>query len=118
MDAVTRTIQGRKRGSMSKRELIRFLKEEIPKLPTNYDRVYDAVTLDEGISDCIDVGRRQAYELILNKLEGMTYGFCVYHGIECDYEGDCIDCPHNTEEDIEWFKQDEERAESEDNDKK
>lgn len=37
----------------------------------------------------------------------MTYGFCVYHGIECDYKGTCIDCPHNTEEDVEWFKQDE-----------
>lgn len=45
----------------------------------------------------------------------MTYGFCVYHGIECDYKGYCIDCPHNTEEDVEWFRQDEERAESEDN---
>ncbi len=50
-------------------ELIRFLKEEISKLPTNYDKVYDAATIDEGISDCIDVGRRQAYELILNMLE-------------------------------------------------
>jgi len=54
---------------MNKRELIIFLKKEIPKLPTSYDKVYDAVTLDEGISDCIDVGRRKAYELILNKLE-------------------------------------------------
>lgn len=42
----------------------------------------------------------------------MTYGFCVYHGIECDYNR-CIDCPHNTEEDAEWFKQDEERSETE-----
>lgn len=24
----------------------------------------------------------------------MTYGFCVYHEIKCDYKGDCIDCPH------------------------
>lgn len=52
-----------------KAELIRFLKEEISKLPTNYDRVYDAVTIDEGISDCIGVGRRQAYEVILKMLE-------------------------------------------------
>ena len=51
----------------------------------------------------------------------MTYGFCVYHEIECDYKGSCIDCPHNTAEDTEWFRQDEERfgqdeerAESED----
>ena len=43
----------------------------------------------------------------------MTYGYCVYHEIECDYKGSCIDCPRNTEEDAEWFKQDEERAESE-----
>ena len=42
-----------------------------------------------------------------------TYGYCVYHEIECDYKGSCIDCPHNTEEDTEWFKQDEERTESE-----
>lgn len=49
----------------NKSKLIRFLKEEISKLPTNYD----AVTLDEGISNCIDVGRRRAYELILNMLE-------------------------------------------------
>ena len=48
----------------------------------------------------------------------MTYGYCVYHEIECDYSGPCRDCPHNTGEDTEWFKQDEERAESEDNDKK
>lgn len=41
----------------------------------------------------------------------MTYGYCVYHEIECDYSGTCRDCPHNTEEDTEWFKQDEERAE-------
>ena len=53
----------------NREELIRFLKEEISKLPTNYDKVYDAVTLDEGISDCIDYGRKQAYKLILNKLE-------------------------------------------------
>ena len=83
MDAVTRTIQGRKRGSMSKRELIRFLKEEIPKLPTNYDRVYDAVTLDEGISDCIDFGRRQAYELILNKLESKDREIVISRNL-CD----------------------------------
>ena len=44
----------------------------------------------------------------------MTYGYCVYHEIECDYKGDCIDCPHNTEEDTEWFKQDEEQTENED----
>lgn len=43
----------------------------------------------------------------------MTYGYCVYHEIECDYKGDCIDCSHNTIEDIEWFKQDEKREESE-----
>ena len=24
----------------------------------------------------------------------MTYGFCGYHGIECDYKGNCIKCPH------------------------
>lgn len=42
----------------------------------------------------------------------MTSGFCVYHGIECDYQR-CIDCPHNTEEDAEWFKQDEELSETE-----
>lgn len=43
----------------------------------------------------------------------MTYGYCVYHEIECDYSGPCRDCPHNTEEDTEWFKQDEAQAESE-----
>ena len=43
----------------------------------------------------------------------MTYGYCVYHEIECDYKGSCINCPHNTEEDTEWFKQDEVQAESE-----
>lgn len=43
----------------------------------------------------------------------MTYGYCVYHERECDYDGKCIDCPHNTKEDIEWFKQDEEQAKSE-----
>ena len=36
----------------------------------------------------------------------MTYGFfCVYHVLDCDYDGQCLDCPHNTEEDIEWFRQ-------------
>lgn len=54
---------------MNKRELIRFLKKEIRKLPTNYDKVYNAVTLDEGISDCIDFGRRRAYKFILELLE-------------------------------------------------
>lgn len=42
-----------------------------------------------------------------------TYGYCVYHEIECDYSGSCRDCSHNTEEDTEWFEQDEERAETE-----
>ena len=42
----------------------------------------------------------------------MTYGYCVYHEIDCDYAGQCVECIHNTEEDIEWFKQDEKRAES------
>lgn len=37
----------------------------------------------------------------------MIYGFCVYHEIDCDYSGACRDCPHNTEEDAEWFEQDE-----------
>ena len=54
---------------MNKRKLIKFLKEEISKLPTNYNKVYDIATLDEGISECIDVGRRQAYKLILSILE-------------------------------------------------
>lgn len=45
----------------------------------------------------------------------MTYGFCAYHEIECDYDGQCTECPHNSEEDTEWFKQDEARAESEEN---
>lgn len=44
----------------------------------------------------------------------MTYGYCVYHEIECDYFGFCTDCPHNTKEDTEWFKQDEVQTESED----
>lgn len=43
----------------------------------------------------------------------MTYGYCVYHETECDYKGGCIDCPHNTKEDVEWFKQDDARAETE-----
>ena len=43
----------------------------------------------------------------------MTYGYCVYHEIECDYKGSCVDCPHNIEEDIQWFKQDEALVESE-----
>ena len=43
----------------------------------------------------------------------MTHGYCAYHEIECDYKGSCIDCPHNTDEDVEWFRQDEELAESE-----
>lgn len=35
----------------------------------------------------------------------MTYGYCVYHEIECNYSGPCRDCPHNTGEDTEWFIQ-------------
>ena len=38
----------------------------------------------------------------------MTYGYCVYHEIECDFKGNCIECPHNTVEDTEWFREDEE----------
>ena len=38
----------------------------------------------------------------------MTYGYCVYHEIECDLKGNCIECPHNTVEDTEWFREDEE----------
>lgn len=53
---------------MTKRELIRYLKEEIPKLPTNYDKVHDAVTLDDGIWDCTQVGKRWGYEHILRLL--------------------------------------------------
>lgn len=44
----------------------------------------------------------------------MTYGYCVVHEIECDYKGSCIDCPHNTLEDTEWFRRDEEQAERSD----
>lgn len=47
----------------------------------------------------------------------MTYGYCTYHEIECDCKDDCISCvtcTHNTVEDIEWFRQDEEQSESED----
>ncbi len=43
----------------------------------------------------------------------MTYGYCVYHEIECDYKGGCASCPHNSKEDTEWFMQDEQIAESE-----
>ena len=43
-------------------------------------------------------------------VDSKTYGYCCYHEIECDYSGLCRDCPHNTEEDTEWFIQDEERA--------
>lgn len=42
----------------------------------------------------------------------MTYGYCVYHEIECDYKGSCIDCPHNTKEDTEWFIRQDELQES------
>ena len=41
----------------------------------------------------------------------MTYGYCVYHERECDYKGNCAECPYNTVEDTEWFRQDEEKAE-------
>ena len=44
----------------------------------------------------------------------MTYGYCVYHELECDYNGECINCPHNTAKDKAWFEQDEAQAESED----
>lgn len=43
----------------------------------------------------------------------MTYGYCAYHEIECDYDGQCKKCPHNTQKDIEWFEQDEAQAETE-----
>lgn len=35
-----------------------------------------------------------------------TYGYCMYHKIECDYKGGCTSCPHNSKEDTEWFMQD------------
>lgn len=37
----------------------------------------------------------------------MKYGYCDYHEIECDYKDGCdhcVTCPHNTKEDIKWFK--------------
>ena len=40
--------------------------------------------------------------------EIMTYGYCVYHELECDFIGQCRECPHNSAEDIKWFEQDEE----------
>ena len=45
----------------------------------------------------------------LQKGQGMTYGYCVYHKLECDYDEQCVNCPYNTKEDVEWFKQDEEK---------
>lgn len=48
-----------------------------------------------------------------SKRTSMTYGFCIYHEIECDYSGPCRTCPHNTPKDTEWFIQDEKQAESE-----
>ncbi len=42
----------------------------------------------------------------------MTYGYCVYHEIECNYDGDCIECPHNSPEDVKWFIEDEEAEEN------
>ena len=48
------------------------------------------------------------------KVSSMTYGYCVYHERECDYKGNCVECPHNTVEDAEWFRRDEEQAEKND----
>ena len=39
----------------------------------------------------------------------MTYGYCVYHELECDYSGRCQNCPHNTVADTKWFEQEEEK---------
>ena len=50
---------------MTKRELIKYLKEEIKKLPTDYYKLYDAETIEEGIDDCLGVGKRKGYEHIL-----------------------------------------------------
>lgn len=53
---------------MTKRELIKYLKEEIKNLPTNYDKLYDAVTIDDGVRDCLAVGKRWGYEHLLRLL--------------------------------------------------
>lgn len=36
----------------------------------------------------------------------MTYGYCEYHELECDYSGLCVNCPHNAEEDAERIEHD------------
>lgn len=62
------------------------------------------------LANYMDVLEKQ----IQKSTKRMKYGYCVYHKLECDYDGQCVNCPYNTNEDIEWFKQEEEKAERED----
>lgn len=78
------------------------IRQEIEKTQARNEKALDS----EAETTAEQIGREE-------RGAGMTYGFCVYHEIECDYKGNCIDCPHNTVEDTEWFRQDEERTESE-----
>ena len=71
------------------------------------DKIKDEIMLKDGLEEALEIIDKY-------KVESETYGYCAYHEIECDYSGSCIDCPHNTQEDAEWFRQDEESAESED----
>lgn len=58
---------------MTKNELEKWLFNKIINLPTDFSKVYDAVTLEEGIMDCFDAGRRKAYIDIYEKLTGKPF---------------------------------------------
>lgn len=55
---------------MTKKEIIAIIEKHIESLPNEIgDKVYDAVTIDEGISDCIDYGKWLAYNNVLELLK-------------------------------------------------
>lgn len=104
-------IIDRKTGKEPTERVIRNIAKKGGLMEMDIDGFY--VGEDGQIILVDDCGRVTWCDMSRFKAESEDNGFCVYHGIECDYKGGCINCPHNTVEDIEWFKQDEERAESE-----
>ena len=55
---------------MTKKMLILWLKRRISELPEEFPAIYDNETIDIGIQQCLQTGRRYGYEAVLKLLTG------------------------------------------------
>ena len=58
---------------MKVEKIVKWLEQEIEKLPTNYDEVFDNATIDSGIRKCIEYGERKGFERLYEVIKGKKY---------------------------------------------